>query len=136
MEVNLNIIGILLMVLAIAHSIFPAYFKWDNELHRLSLINRQMMYVHTFFIALVLLLMGLLCVTSAHEIVHTQLGKRLCLGIAIFWTARLLIQFFGYSPALWRGKRLESGIHVLFAILWAYLSASFAYIFFEGALIN
>jgi hypothetical protein len=132
MEVNLKIIGILLMVLAIAHSIFPRYFKWGDELPNLSLINRQLMYVHTFFIALVLLLMGWLCLTSAHELVFTQLGNRLCLGLAIFWTARLLIQFFGYSPALWRGKNLETGIHVLFTILWTYLSASFGYIYFSG----
>jgi len=89
------------------------------------------MYVHTFFIALVLLLMGLLCVTSATEIVTTNLGHRLLLGLGMFWTIRLIIQFFGYSPQIWKGKRLETSIHIIFVVLWCYFSVSFFYLYFS-----
>jgi hypothetical protein len=87
-----------------------------------------MMRVHTFFIALVLVLMGVLTLTSSHDLVTTPLGQRICLGIGIFWTFRLFIQFFGYSSALWKGKRFETIVHILFTVLWTYLSGIFLYI--------
>ena len=59
MELQLKIIGVLLIALALLHAFFPRYFQWKKELSGLKLINRQMMYVHTFFIALAVFLMGL-----------------------------------------------------------------------------
>ena len=96
MEIHLKIIGVLLISLSVIHVIFPKYFNWKKELAHLSLINRQMMWVHTFFIAFVVLLMGILCLTSSHELVSTNFGRKVSLGIGIFWGIRLLIQFFGY----------------------------------------
>jgi hypothetical protein len=125
MELHLKIIGWILTVLALVHGIFPRYFNWKNEFKTVSLINREMMYVHTFFIALMVLLMGVLCITSTTEIVETKLGKTVSLGLSIFWTTRLIIQFFGYSSALWKGKTFETIIHILFTLLWAYLSVVF-----------
>lgn len=125
MEIHLNIIGWLFIALAGVHAIFPRYFHWKKELATLSLINKQMMEIHTFFIALMVLLMGLLCVTSAEELVQTTLGRKVSLGFAIFWLARLLIQFFGYSSKLWRGKRFETTVHVVFACFWTYVSWAF-----------
>lgn len=69
--------------------------------------------------------MGLLCLSSADLLLHTTLGHRLCLGLAVFWTIRLFIQFFGYSSALWKGKRFETAVHIAFSFLWLYLSAVF-----------
>ncbi len=130
MEVNLKITGFLLISIALVHIIFPKYFNWKNELSTLSLVNRQMMYIHAFFIALVLFLMGVLCLTSSKEIIATDLGNRLCLGFAIFWTIRLFIQFFGYSSELWKGKRFEGAIHILFSLVWLYLSVVFFCLYF------
>jgi len=125
MQLQLELIGALLIILALLHAGFARYFDWRREFAVVSLINRQMMYVHTFFIAFAVLLMGVLCLTSAAELVGTALGRRVALGMGVFWLARLLIQFFGYSPTLWRGKQFETVIHVLFALLWAYLSGVF-----------
>ncbi|TDL99868.1 MAG: hypothetical protein C4K58_01050 [Flavobacteriaceae bacterium] len=125
MQIHLKIISLLLMALGLIHIFFPKYFNWDKELKSLSLINRQMMTVHTFFIAFTVFLMGLLCLTSAKELVETVLGKKIALGFGIFWIVRLFIQFFGYSAELWKGKTFETSMHVLFSILWAYLSFVF-----------
>lgn len=130
METQIKIIGLFLIVLALIHVIFPRYFNWDQELKSLSLVNRQIMVVHTFFIALVVLLMGLLCLTSSSELVNTPLGNRLALGLGVFWAARLLIQFFGYSSALWKGKRFETLVHIVFSLFWVYLSIVFLAIYF------
>lgn len=125
MHVHLKIIGVLLIALALVHFVFPKYFNWDKELGSLSLINRQMMTVHTFFIALTVFLIGLLCLTSSKELIDTNLGRKVSLGLGIFWTIRLFIQFFGYSSKLWRGKPFETTLHILFIFLWAYLSFTF-----------
>ena len=126
MELHLKIIGYILIVLALIHVMFPKYFNWVTDLKPLSLINRQMMYVHTFFIALTVFLMGLLCVTCTNELIHSTLGKKICIGLAIFWAARLFIQFYGYSSQLWRGKKTETAVHIMFTFMWTYFTVVFS----------
>jgi hypothetical protein len=125
MYIHIKIIGFLLIALALVHIIFPKYFNWGKELKFLSLINRQMMTVHTFFIAFTVFLMGLLCLTSTSELIETNLGKKISLGFGVFWTIRLFIQLFVYSTDLWKGKKFETIIHILFSIFWIYFSSIF-----------
>ena len=131
MEIHFKIISVLLIALAMVNIFFPKYFNWDKELKSLSLINRQMMTVHTFFIALTVLLMGLLCLTSSAELIETNLGKKTSLGLGLFWTVRLVIQFFGYSTNLWKGKKFETLMHIIFSLLWTYLSIIFLTTYFN-----
>jgi hypothetical protein len=102
MKLQLNIIGVLLLLLSGIHMFFPGYFHWKEDLKSLSLINRQMMQVHAFFIALV-----------------------------VFWGIRLFFQLFVYSPELWKGKRRETVIHILFTCLWIYFSLLFLFPFMQ-----
>jgi hypothetical protein len=125
MEFNLKLAGALLIVLALLHAAFPKYLRWKQELPALSLVNRQIMYVHSFFIGLAVFLMGFLCLSSAHELLSTPLGKKIALGLGVFWSARLCIQFFGYSSRLWKGKPIETTLHIFLSIFWTYLSAIF-----------
>jgi hypothetical protein len=125
MKLLIELCGVLLIGLALLHVIFPWYFHWKQELAGLSPINRQMMQVHCFFIALMVLLMGLLCVTSATLLMTTPMGQRVAMGLGIFWGIRLWFQLFGYSADLWRGKRMETVIHVLFLLLWTTLTGVF-----------
>src|SRR5688572_21553362 len=129
MELHLKIIGVLQVLLALLHVIFPRYFKWKAELCYVSDINRQMMYVHAFFIAFMVFLMGLLCLTSSSELITTSLGRKISLGLGIFWFARLYFQFFGYTSILWKGKAFETTVHIIFSALWIYFSAVFILIY-------
>lgn len=131
MEIHFKIIGVLLIALALFHAVFPKHFKWKIELKDLSLINRQMMVIHTFFVALTVFLMGLLCLTSTSDLVGTELGRNISLGLGIFWSFRLFIQFFGYSSELWKGKKFETWMHVLFSLFWTYLSIVFLKTYFD-----
>ena len=130
METHFKIAGILLITLSLIHIIFPKRFEWKQQLAALSLINKQMMHVHTFFIALVVLLMGLLCLTSSKELSNTALGKRVDLGLGIFWLSRLFVQFFVYSKTHWKGKAFETAVHIFFSLFWAYLSTIFLLAYF------
>jgi hypothetical protein len=84
-----------------------------------------MMTVHTFFIALAVFLIGLLCLTSPNELINTTLGRRISLGLGFFWAIRLFIQFFGYSSTLWKGRIFETLVHILFVFLWTDLTLVF-----------
>jgi hypothetical protein len=130
MILQVKIIGVLLILLAIVHGIFPKYFNWKKELATLSLINKELMQVHTFFIALVVIMMGVLCLCYAVELCTTSFGKVISLGLGIFWGVRLFVQFFVYSSSLWRGKRFETLVHILFSLLWLYLTLVFSLIYF------
>lgn len=125
MELQIRIIGGLLVLLALLHFFFPRYFNWKREFDGVSLVNRQMIYVHMFFIALGVFLLGLLCLTSSEALVTTTLGKRISLGMGILWGVRLYVQFFVYSVELWRGKVFETVVHVVLAGFWAYIGIIF-----------
>jgi hypothetical protein len=129
MELHLKIIGSCLILLGLVHAIFPRKFNWKQELSSLSIINREMMYVHTFFIAFTLFLVGLLCLISPTDLINITLGKQVSLGLGIFFSLRLLVQFFGYSSKTWKGKILETIIHVLFSIFWTYITIIFFLIY-------
>jgi hypothetical protein len=122
---QIKIIGGLFILLAFLHVFFPKYFNWKQELGSLSLINRQMMYVHMFFIGFGVFLLGLLCLTSSEALLDTAFGKRISLGLGIFWAARLYVQLFVYSPTLWKGRAFETMVHILLCLFWAYVSTIF-----------
>lgn len=120
------------MLLSIIHIGFPKYFQWKKELESLSLINRQMMKVHTFFIAFVVFLIGFLCFTSSQELIQTEFGNKISLGLGVFWVVRLFFQLFVYSPKLWKGKKFETFMHIIFTFFWIYMSFVFFRIYFNN----
>ncbi len=132
MELHLKIIGIIFISLSLVHIGFPKKFDWQNDLKNLSLINRQIMHAHTFFIALFVLLNGLLFVFYAKELIGNHpLSKALNIGLLIFWGFRSITQHFFYSSKLWSGKKFETSIHILFSLLWLYVIIVLVYNLFS-----
>lgn len=118
---HLKIVGLLMTLLALLHAFFSRRFNWKDELQSLSLLNRQLFIVHTFFIALVVMLFGLLTFFCAeHLISKTPLARALLIVLTVFWIARWFAQHFYFSPKLWRGHRFNTAIHVIFSLLWTY----------------
>lgn len=129
MELHLKIIGYISIGLALAHVVFPRYFQWEKDLQGVSLINRQLMFVHTFFIAFVVFLMGIFCLWSSKDLIETRLGNQIVFGLFLFWGVRLYFQFFVYSPKLWRGKIFETIVHIVFSLIWTYFVVVFFIIY-------
>ena len=132
MEFHLKLVGLCLILLGLVHVIFPKQFNWKQELNSLSVVNREMVYVHTFFIALTLVMIGLLCLTSAPDLISTEIGRKVSLGFGIFFLFRLAAQFFGYSSSTWRGKTIETIVHFLFTVFWTYITLVFILIYTSG----
>jgi hypothetical protein len=123
-ELHLRAAGALQILLALLHLGFPRRFQWHTELARLSLLNRQMFAVHTFFVCVVLVLFGVPSLVDPRALLEpSRLSRWVLGGITSFWLLRLGCQWFVYDPALWRGKRFETVMHALFTVLWCYLVA-------------
>ena len=126
LTVHLLVVGLLLMVLGLSHVFFNRYFGWDVELTRVSLFTRRVFFVHTFFIAMTVTMMGAFCAVYAGVLVEPQvLSRAILAGMVVFWGSRLVAQFTAYESAIWRGDRFRTLMHVAFSILWVYVTGTF-----------
>jgi hypothetical protein len=120
-RLHLQIVGALLLSLGVAHACFDRYFGWKNELRRVSLLTRQIFFVHCFFIALLLVLLGVCSLFYADALLTPgPLNRVVLAGFVVFWVCRLAVQFAVYDPSIWRGRRFFTVMHVLFSMLWCY----------------
>lgn len=128
--------GVLMILLALLHGVFPKRFQWNEELARLSPLNRQIFTVHVLFIVLILLLMGSLSLFYANLLTDgTKLSRVVLAGIAIFWGLRLFAQLFIYRSSLWRGNRFNTIGHVIFTLLWSFFTVVYLAALFTGRLL-
>lgn len=126
---HLQICGGLLLALSALHTVFPRRFRWSEDLAQLTLLNRQIFWVHTYFLCLILVLMGLVCLFAPAALLErSTLGIWVAAGLMLFWQMRLLTQHFIYDSRLWRGKLFETTIHVLFTLLWSYFSLVYGWL--------
>lgn len=122
LALHLQIIGWILLFVSVIHITFPKQFKWKLELEQLTLMNRQLMYVHTFFVAVVVFLNGLLFILCSRELTEpTRLARFINIGLLIFWFLRWAFQHFVYSSLHWKGKRFETFVHICFSLFWLYI---------------
>jgi hypothetical protein len=126
--VALRLAGVILLLLAVAHVPIATRLEWRTDAQRLSPVNRQVMLVHAFFVALTVGLMGALTLGWADALATpSPLGTPLAAGLTVFWAVRLWFQWFVYERALWRHRAFETRVHVLFTILWTYLTVVYAW---------
>jgi hypothetical protein len=118
--------GVGLIALALAHIAIARRLNWRDEARRMSPANASIFHVHTFFVCVGLVLMGLPALLAPQIFVaRTPAGAWITWSIAAFWALRLCVQWFVYPTSLWRGKRLETVLHVVFSIVWIGLTALF-----------
>ena len=100
LETMLIIAGALHFGILLASALVPQVLDWRSELAQLSVLTRQLVWVHGIFIVLVIIGFGVLTLLNAEALAGgTPLARCVCGFIAIFWTARLSLQFFLFDPA-------------------------------------
>lgn len=115
-----------LLLLSLAHIPIGRHLRWREDAARLSPVNRDVFHVHTLFICVVLVLMGLSCLLDPRIFLErTRAGAWLCWSYAAFWALRLYCQWFVYAPAHWRGKSFETAMHAIFTVIWIALATLF-----------
>jgi len=128
LHVAIKIAGLIFLGYAAAHPFFPSRFRWREELARLSLLNRQIFMVHTGFIVLILILLGVLCVGFTSTLLdRSPMSGVLLYGLEIFCVARLFVQLFVYDSALWKGHAFNTKMHIFFVTTWSYLVIVFTW---------
>lgn len=123
LPLNLTIAGVILLGLGILHVALPAVLRWREEFAAVSVLNREVSYVHCFFIGLACLLWGLLPLIAGKSLLAPGPVTRLVLaGAVIFWGSRLIIQLAVFNrhaarSAGWRMLSLSG------TGMWLYLTA-------------
>jgi hypothetical protein len=125
---NLRVAGALLLCVAAAHVVLPRALGWTVELRGVSLLTRQVSYVHTYFIGLMCGLFGLVAIFLARDLLAPdRLAPAVLLGAVAVWGSRLVIQLWVFDPSLWRGRSLTVLGHVAFVTLWGYETVVFGW---------
>lgn len=120
---NLTVAGALLVGLGALHIALPAVLGWHRELAGLSPLDREVSYVHCFFIGLACMLWGLLPLTAGRLLLQPAPVTQLVLiGAVAFWASRLVIQLAVFNrharqSAAWLALSMAS------TVLWLYLTA-------------
>jgi len=126
LSVNLQAVGILLVLLGLCHASFNRYFGWGKELAGVSLFTRRVFFVHNFFIGLGVAMAGACTWLYADTLLRpSELSRPILAALVLFWFCRLLAQFFAYDSAIWRGNRFRTFMHIAFALLWSYVTATY-----------
>jgi hypothetical protein len=113
LPLNLTVAGLLLLSLGVMHAMLPAALRWRFELAGASSLNREVSYVHCYFIGLACLLWGLLALTAGRSLLEPGQVNRLVLtGAVVFWASRLLIQLLVFNR------------HALQSLPWLVVSAA------------
>lgn len=123
----LRLAGAGLIALALVHLLIGKHLRWREDVAQLTPVNRAIFHVHTLFICLMLVLMGLPCLLDPAVFLQpSRAAAWLAWSFAGFWGTRLYCQWFVYGWELWRGKRRETFLHGIFTCLWLALTVLFA----------
>lgn len=114
--------GLLHFVILIASALTPRLLDWRKNLATLHPFLRRLFWVYGCFIVLTIVSFGTLTVACANELAAgDRLAQTVCAVIAIFWLARLAVQFFVFDarPFLTTTFRLAGyhGLTLLFLAL-------------------
>lgn len=120
--------GVLHFGILIASGLVPQVLDWRGELRKFPPLFAQLVWVHGAFIVLTIIGLGALSVANAGELASgTPLARSLCGFIALFWGARLVVQFCYFKPEAYLTTfALKLGYHALTAVF-AFLTAVFAW---------
>ena len=112
------IAGVLHLGILLASASVPQVLEWRRELAQLQPLSRHVVWVHGAFIVLVIVGFGAISLILPSELASgTHLARACCGFIALFWAARLAIQFllFDARPYL-KTPLLRLGYHGLTAV--------------------
>jgi alginate O-acetyltransferase complex protein AlgI len=124
---DLWLIGAAHFVILCASFQVPYRLRWKEDLQQLMPFNRKLLWVQSGFTVLTIIAFGTLTLVLHRELLR---GDRAALGLACFiglyWTTRILVDFFYFSHSDWpKGTAFVVG-HALLTLLFFVLAASYA----------
>src|SRR5690349_22358330 len=112
----------------------PARLHWKEDLKQLTPFNRKLMWVYGGFTVFTIIAFGILTLALHSEFLHgDRAALALALFIGVYWTLRIVVEFFYYDLADWpRGPGIVAG-RILLTLLFIYLASSNLTLFFWKA---
>ena len=90
--------GLLHFVILIASALTPRVLDWRTNLAALHPFLRRLFWVYGYFIVLVIISFGALTLLNVDALASgAALPRSVCAMIALFWLARLGVQFFVFD---------------------------------------
>jgi hypothetical protein len=110
--------GLLHFGVLAASALAPWALGWRHNLALLPRLLRQMFWVYGAFVVLVIVGFGTLTLCFAPQMAAGDpLGRALCAFVAVFWAARLGVQWFVFDAKPWLTRPLyRAGYHALTAV--------------------
>ncbi len=125
-EIAIVMGGVVSVGVSIGHALFGRVLGWEDDLARMKLGNRTVLY--TIHVALFLLFLPFAIVSIAHPAELARpggIGATLALSYAAFWAWRLVWQLV-YFRALARRSRRWAIVHPVLVVLLAMMVAAYA----------
>jgi len=112
--------------LLIASFQVPHQLGWKDDLPKLTAFNRKLMWVYGGFTLLTIVAFGMLTFLLHDDfLAGDRAAMALAAFIAVYWTARILVDCFYYQHADWpTGRRFVVG-HFLLTALFVALAGTF-----------
>jgi len=122
MKTLLYLCGILQLGILIASAQVPRIFDWRTNLASLPPFLRRLFWVYGAFIVLIIVAFAALTLRHAPEMAAgLPVARSLCAVIAVFWAARLFVQFAVFDPGpyltSWVYKAGYHGLTIAFVAL-------------------
>ena len=113
LEVGLRVAAVTQLGVAVLNLSLIRIMKWEPDLARAPLLIREVFHIHVHFISITLAIFGVLTWRFAPDFATAANPTVVWLGlaIAIFWSARSVMQWLHYSPEHWRGDATRTAIH-------------------------
>ena len=109
--------GAVHFAILIASALTPRVLGWRRHLSTLPPLLRQLFWVYGSLIVLVIVSFGTISLVNAGDLASgTPLARSVCATIAVFWAARLAVQWFVFDAAPFlTNALLKLGYHTLTA---------------------
>ena len=101
MESLIRIGGIYNIGLILFHLSFWRIFSWNEELDRVSFLNRAVMQVLNISLMFAFAIFAYISLVHTNELIHSPLGNSLLVLMALFWLARSVQQIVFYKLRHW-----------------------------------
>lgn len=84
-------------VFGVFHLFFWKLLKWEDQLKRVSLVNKAVVQTLNICLTFIFLLIAYIFFFHSDEILTTSIGRVLLLGMALFWSVRVVAQLYFFN---------------------------------------
>ena len=108
MKTLIQLGGLVHFGILIASALTPGVLEWRRHLAGLPPLLRQLFWVYGSFIVLVIISFGAISITQPGALASGEpLARAICAMIAVFWSARLAVQWFVFDADAVSHERLS-----------------------------